>query len=306
MKSTMKRTITGALFLIPSAVWTCSASAQDNAQPDNPQSHEPPAIMQIVIETVKEGRSPAHEKVESDWAAAFRRRQMPHQLALTSMSGAPEAWFLIGFPSFAAVEVNDKTFRKPGIKEEMDALDARDGELRGSSRFMYAVYRKDLSYQTDLVNISKVRYINITVFRPKLGHTSDFEEGSKKFQEAYDKANIKAPWVTYQVISGAPADMFVLLEPMESLKWFDEEPARGKAIQSAMGDDYQRMMKGAGDVFASISTNIFAVNPKMSYMSKDVEDGDPAFWRPKPGADKTASARPGSNTASKKTEKPGQ
>jgi hypothetical protein len=305
MTSTVKRTITGALFLIPSALWTCSARAQDNTQSGNSQGHEPPAVMQIVVETVKEGRSPAHEKVESDWAAAFRRRQMPHQLALTSMTGTPEAWFLTGFPSFAAVEDNDKTFRKPGIKEEMDALDERDGELRANSRFMYAVYRKDLSYHTDLVNLSKLRYMSITVFRPKLGHTSDFEEGSKKFQEAYEKASIKAPWATYQVISGAAADMFVLLEPMESLKWMDEEPARGKAIQSAMGEDYQRMMKGAGDVFTSISSNLYAVNPRMSYMSKDVEDGDPAFWRSKP-AEKAALVNPGSATVRRKTEKPAQ
>jgi hypothetical protein len=160
---------------------------------------------------------------------------------------------------------------------------------------MYAVYRKDLSYHTDLINLSKVRYVDITTFRPKLGHTSDFEEGSKKFQQAYDKAGIKTPWVVYEVVSGAPADTFFVIDPLESLKTWDEQPARQKAIQSAMGDDYERLMKGTGDVFTSISANLYSVDPRMSYMSKEVEDGDPAFWRPKPVA-----------KATKKTDMPAQ
>ncbi len=68
--------------------------------------------------------------------------------------------------------------QKPGIKSEMDMLDARDGELRANTRTMYAAYRKDLSYRPDLVNIGKTRYIGVTTFRPKLGRMHDFEEGT--------------------------------------------------------------------------------------------------------------------------------
>ena len=53
-----------------------------------------------------------------------------------------------------------------------------------------------------------------------------------------------------------------------------------KAVAAAMGEDYQKMMKGAGDVFSSIEYNLYAVNPRMSYVSKETEDADPAFWRP--------------------------
>ncbi len=77
----------------------------------------------------------------------------------------------------------------------------------------------------------------------------------------------------------------------------DEYPAQEKAVREAIGDDYDKMMSGAGDVFTSIQYNIFAVNPRMSYMSKETEDADPAFWRPKSSA--TA-------TAPKKQEKAGQ
>ena len=51
-------------------------------------------------------------------------------------------------------------------------------------------------------------------------------------------------------------------------------------MSEAIGDDHQKMMKGAGDVFTSIEYNVYAVDPGMSYVSKETEDADPAFWRP--------------------------
>jgi hypothetical protein len=254
-----------------------SAPAQGTAA----QSHEPPAVLEIVRESIKEGHAPAHEKVESDWANAFRKHNFPyHQLALTSMAGPSEAWFLIGFPSFAAVQGASQEMEKSGFKSEMDTLETRDGELRSNSRTMYAVYRKDMSYKPELLNVGKTRYIGILSFRLKLGHMKDFEEGGKKFLAADEKAGLKTPSIAYEVVTGAPADLFLFFEPMESLKDLDEAPAREKAVAAAMGEDYQQLMKGAGDVFNSIEYTLFAVNPRMSYASKETEDADPAFWRP--------------------------
>ena len=257
-----------------------SAPAQSNTA-QNAQKHEPPAVLEIVRESIKEGQSAAHEKVESEWANAFRKHNFPyHQLALMSMAGSSEAWFLVGFPSFAAVQESNQEIEKSGFKTEMDALDTRDGELRSNSRTMYAVYRKDMSYKPELLNVGKTRYIGILSFRLKLGHMQDFEEGGKKFLAADEKAGLKTPSLAYEVVTGVPADLFLFFEPMESLKDLDEAPAREKAVAAAMGEDYQRLMKGAGDVFNSIEYTLFAVNPRMSYVSKETEDADPAFWRP--------------------------
>jgi hypothetical protein len=216
------------------------------------------------------------------------------------MTGANEALFLVPYKSFAEVEKAAQESQKPALKAEFDMLEARDGELRSSSRTMYAVYRKDMSYRPELVNIGKTRYVGITTFRLKLGHMEDFMAGSKKFLEADEKAGLKNPSVAYEVVAGAPFDLFLFLEPMESLKPIDEMPAQDKAVREAMGnEDFQQLMKGAGDVFTSIEYSLFAVNPKMSYVSKETEDVDPAFWRPKMGAGKTAAN-------GKRAENPGQ
>jgi hypothetical protein len=275
--------------------------AQDTtAQNASAQNHELPAVMEIIRETVKEGHSAAHEKVEADWAGAMRKHNLPvHSLALTTMTGPSEAWFLVPYKSFAEVEQAQQESQKPALKAEFDMLEARDGELRSNSRTMYAVYRKDMSYRPELVNIGKTRYIGITTFRLKLGHIEDFMAGSKKFLEADEKAGLKRPQVAYEVVAGAPVDLFLFFEPMESLKTVDEMPSQDKAVREAMGnEDFQQLMKGAGDVFTSIEYSLFAVNPKMSYVSKDTEDVDPTFWRPKM-AGKTA-------TNSKRAENPGQ
>lgn len=261
-----------------------NAAAQDaTAQNASGQNHEPPAVMGIIREAVKEGHSAAHEKVEADWSGAMRKHNFPyHDLALTSMTGPAEALFLLPAKSFAEVEQASKEMQKPALRAEIDLLEARDGELRSSSRTMYAIYRKDMSYRPDLVNIGKTRYIGVSAFRLKLGHMEDFVAGSKKFLAAHEKAGLKEPMVAYQVIAGAPDGLFLFMQPMESLKMLDEMPANDKAVAEAMGnEEFQRMMKGAGDVFTSIEYSLFAVNPRMSYVSKETEDVDPAFWRPK-------------------------
>lgn len=284
-------TVVSAIGLLVSQ--TSIMAAQDAATHDNAaqssqaKNNEPPAVLEIVRESVKEGSVGAHEKVESDWAAAFRKHNFPnHQLTLTSMTGPSEALFLVGFSSFAEVEQAEQIFQKPGIKAEMQGLDARDGELRSASRTLYAVYRKDLSYRPELVNIGKTRYVGVQTFRLKLGHMHDFEEGSKKFRAADEQAGIKVPSVAYEILGGAPDGVVLFFEPMESLKTLDEVPAWEKAVQQAMGEDYQRLMQGSGDVFNSMEYNLYAVNARMSYMSKETEDADPSFWRPKPASAK--------------------
>ena len=247
----------------------------------------PPPVMQITREAIKEGRAAAHKKVEQDYANTFRKaKYSANYIAVSSTSGPSEAWFFAAYPSFAAIEQTDKESDKEPLKSALALVEARDGELRASSRTMTAVYRKDLSYESpNAVSLAKVRYVMIETFRVRLGHDEDFAAGAKMFTGAMKKANLNASGIIYQVIAGAPAGTYMVLGPMGSLKDMDEEPARQKALAEAMGaDNLSRMMKGMGDVFVSMEANLFSVSPEMSYAPKEIEDADPAFWRPKTAA----------------------
>jgi len=262
------------------------------------QAGGPPPVLQIGREGIKEGKGAAHEKTEMEFVKAFRKAKFPgHYLGLDAESGASEAWFLSAYPSFAAAgEYRDLTDKEP-LKSETEAADAHDGELRESSRVWWAVYRREYSYQPEKLNVGKTRALSIATYRVKLGHDEDFKAGANAILGAYRKANIDVTILCYQVIQGAPSGTYLFFLPMESLKTMDEGPARSKALVDAMGaDNYAQIMKGTGDTFVSIESNFYMVNPRMSYVSKEVEDVDPDFWRPKAPAKPAAAEKPKEKT----------
>jgi hypothetical protein len=262
------------------------------------QNTSPPGVIQITREVIKEGRATAHEKTDIDFPRALRKAKFPyHVVALNSMSGQNEVWFIFGYPSWADAEKGGQEFDKQPLKSDFEAQDARDGEHRATARTMWAVYRKDMSYHPDRANLAKTRNINIVSFRVRLGHIEDFTAGSKVFLGAQEKANFQSPTLAYEVVAGAPAGLFLFLEPMESIKSLDEAPARNRALVEAMGaDNFRQLLKGEGDVFVSIESDLFAVNPLFSYVSKEVEDADPDFWRPKAPAKPAAESKPKEKT----------
>lgn len=72
---------------------------------------------------------------------------------------------------------------------------------------------------------------------------------------------------------------------MKSLKEVDDEFANQMAFMQAMGEENMKnLMKGVGDVFVTMESNLYAFNPQMSNVSKEFAAGDPKFWAPKPVA----------------------
>lgn len=254
----------------------------------------PPPVLQILREVIKEGKVAAHEKTEAEFARAFRKAKSSlHYLALTAMSGASEVWFLDAYPSFAAWEQYQNEQDKEPLKSELEMAESRDAALREPGRNLWAVYRKDMSYRPETLNVGKTRFMTIGTYRVRLGHDEDMRAGAKAILEAYTKGNIDATLLCYQVIEGAPSGTYLFFSTMESMKTLDDMPARQRALAEAMGaDNYRQLMKGSGDTFVSIESNLFSVNPAMSYVSKTTADQDPEFWNPKPAGKPAAAAKP--------------
>ncbi len=78
-----------------------------------PMSAQPAPVIKIDIETVKEGRSAAHEKMEAEWSATLRKAGAPmHYYALDSLSGSSQVWFVQPMPSFAVNEEYERSNAK--------------------------------------------------------------------------------------------------------------------------------------------------------------------------------------------------
>ena len=267
--------IAGALAVCAPLVFGQTAPAQGG----------PPAVIQIARETIKEGKGAAHRKVEQDWANTLRRNKYPyHYLGLTVESGPNEALFLSAYASFAEMEESDKLGQKAPLKNDLELLDSRDGEVRSESRTMTAIFRRDLSYLPEKgLPVGKFRYMMIDNYRVRLGQNAAFMQGAKTLIDGYHKANIDLSILCYQVVAGAPSGVYLFLIPLDSLKRLDGMPAIDKQISDAVGsDNLQRLQKTQGEVFQNMESTLFAVSPEMSYLSKEDEDADPAFWRPKP------------------------
>ncbi|HUI77234.1 MAG TPA: hypothetical protein VLY24_04945 [Bryobacteraceae bacterium] len=262
----------------------------------------PPAVLMITREMVKEGKGAAHRRAEQEYANAYRRNKFPyHYLGLSTMAGPNEALFLAAYPSFAAVEEADKLGEKGTLKADVEAAEARDGELRAESRTLTAVFRPDLSYfPANPLPVSKFRYMMVDNYRVRLGQNDGFMAGAKMILDGYKKASINESIICYQVIAGAPSGVYLFLIPMDSLKQMDNYMANQKALADAVGEDsLKRATKGEGDVFQNMESSLYAVSPEMSYMSKEDEDADASYWRPKVTAARAATKEPAAKEPAK-------
>jgi hypothetical protein len=272
------------LCLMGATCLAVSAAARVTAQ----EPPGPPKILQIYREEVKPGKGPAHEKVETGWPAAFAKAKWPsHYLAFTSLTGPAEAWFVTGYESLAAWEKDTKALEgNKALGAELDALTEKDGELLSGGGGLVLAFREDLS-NTPNVDLPKMRYFRIITFRVRPGHDADFTSAVSIVRDAYKKANVALPWAVFQVTAGMPGPTYTVWIPMKSLDEVDATMKAAKAIQEAEGEEGQKTLnKASSDGYISVTQNLYAFSPKMSYPPKEWVAKDPEYWAPKPAEKK--------------------
>src|SRR5580765_1282509 len=106
-----------------------------------------PTLVTIIREEVKVGRTADHAKIEAGWPAAFGKANSPdYYLAMVSMTGMPEAWFIIPSANHAAYDQYNRRYdNNAAMTAELDRLSRADGEVLNSIRTIQAVARPDLS-----------------------------------------------------------------------------------------------------------------------------------------------------------------
>jgi hypothetical protein len=261
------------------------------------QPAEPPAVLRIFREEIKEGKAAAHQKTEAAFMQAAEGAKYPaHILGLTNITGTSLAVFLEGHPTFASIADSQAALDTP----EFGKLDSADGELRINQRSILAAYRGDLSYAADKINLPKVRFVSIETIRVREGQGQKYVELARVLVRAAEKSSDNQPVATYQVTSGAPDGTFLLLEPMESLKSLDEEPKRVQALIQADRNGPQTVREYY-ETFASNESILFAVDPMMSYVPKEWVAASPDFWGRKPAApvSKAPSTKPAAKHVAK-------
>jgi hypothetical protein len=173
--------------------------------------------------------------------------------------------------------------------------------LQSSESTIIAVRRNDLGYRVNRIDLSKARYMRVLEVRLRPGHESDFVESFKLLSAAYEKIDADMPWVIYQANVGMPSPSFLVFVPMRALKENDAYLTRAPKLREAEGDaGFDRMQQIARDAYASTESNLYAINPETSHIPKEIVDGDPDFWLPKPSANANTSPAAGAEGESRR------
>lgn len=273
------------------------AVAQDSSE------MKPPAVIQINREWLKPGKAGAvHDRSEAAFVNLMNKGKLQgHYIALTSMSGKSRALYMTRYPSFEAWENDNKIFASnASLGAELDRAIAADGELLEGMDSAVLVYDDDLSFHPR-PDFSHARYYEVTAFHVKLGHERQFHELTKLYKEACEKAGVNTHWGVYSLMYGGQGGIYLSFTHRDSLAEIDREMSAINKMWASMDKDAaEKLNQAFGEAVESVQTELFAINPKQSYVDEATMKADADFWKPKaPKSAVAATAKPAAPAATK-------
>jgi hypothetical protein len=278
-----KRVFVAIVFLTMVCVSNGSGQVEDSPN----IAGTPPKMLVLVHQEFKFGKAGERQKLSAAISRACEHLDVPNDwIDLQSLTGPREALSFDPFDSFeqvdTAVAVWGRIFAThpelAHLQEQLEALLSRETT-------QIAVRRDDLGYRPQSIDFSKARFMRVLEVRLNPGRESDFVEAFRILSHAYETIKADAPWVVYQVNAGMPAPTFIVFLPMRTLKQNDDLLNWRRSLREAEGEEAShRMEQIARDAYAATESNLYAISPEMSHVSKEFADGDPQFWSPKPPA----------------------
>lgn len=245
-----------------------------------------PSLLNIVREEVKVGQAEDHAKTEVGWPAAFARAKSPnYYLALVSMTGPSEAWYVSSYASHTAFgESMKRDGADPVLSAELARLSRADAAHLNNIRNIHAVGRPDLSYG-DFPDMGLMRFFEISTWRVRPGHEQGFEAAAKAYAAAARKINSKTGFRVYEVIAGQPGPTYFIFGSTRDFADFDADMKANQATMAAMvPEDGAAAQKWIREGLINNETQRFRLDPMQSYVDEATKAKDPAFWMPKKAA----------------------
>ncbi len=276
----MKKVSSFLLGLSLAVTCACVTAAQEKSQ----GNASIPKVLQITREFTKPGKAGmVHDKAESAFVQAMSRAKWPTRyLGMTSLSGKQRALFLTSYASFEAWEQDNAAVAKnSALSAELDRASMADGELLDSIDQGVFVFNEELSLRPR-PDLSQMRYLEISVYHVRPGHNKDWNDLVKTVKSAYEKAVPDAHWGVFGQFYGGEGGTYLVLTARKSLSEVDRSFLDSKQFQAAMGEDGMKKLDELVAVtIESSQHNLFAFNPRMSYVQDEWIKADPEFWKPK-------------------------
>src|SRR4029453_6824924 len=202
-------------------------------------------LLTIVREDVKPGRASEHTKIEAGWPAAYEKAKSPYYyLAMVSMSGSDEGWYVTPFESPAAIgDSLKRDDEDPVLSAELARLSRADADMLNGVRPMQARARKELSYGT-FPGLAKQRFFEITTFRVRPGHEPQFEAAAKAYGASAKRNGATSGYRVYEVIAGIPGPTYLIFSSVASFAEFDRLMTDGdKTLAGANAEEMGALQK---------------------------------------------------------------
>jgi hypothetical protein len=295
MKNYQRFMVTALLFFSLAV----RASAQGDDFPT--VAGAPPKMLVLVHQEFRFGKAGERQKLAASIARACDHLNVPNDwIDLESISGSPEALSFDPFDSFEQVDTAFADWPRifaahPEVARMQEELKA----LVSGERTIIAVRRDDLGFRPQSIDFSKARFVRVLEVRLNPGHENDFVEAFRTLSHAYETIKANTPWVVYQVNVGMPSPSFIVFLTMRALKQNDDLLDSRHSLREVEGEEAaQRNDQIARESYLSTESNLYAISPETSHVSKEFADGDLAFWSPKrssvakPAPRKDAEAKP--------------
>lgn len=244
----------------------------------------PPKLVLLVYQRFPLDKLAASGKALEVAARACANLEVPNSwIVMDSVTGEPEVLSFDPFSSFAHIN-NAYAEWGPLYAAHPELGKTQAQIMRGltSQRTIVAVRRDDLSYRADRIDLSKARFLRVLEVRLRPGHEADFAEAFQKLRAAYEKITSDLPWVVYQANVGMPSPAFFAFVPMKTLAQNDDLLNIRDKLREAEGEAAERMQQIAREAYAQTESNLYAISPEKSHVSKEFAAGDAKFWTPKP------------------------
>ena len=280
----MKASVRFSLFSLCAA----AALSATGAYAQDTEFAGPPKVLVIDREFTKPGKAgTVHEKSESAFVKAMAAAKWPtNYIAMDSLTGVNRALFIMGYDTFDAWEKDTAAQAKnAALSAANDRAWVVDGELLASTDMSAFAFRPDQSQPGD-IEIAKMRYFDITMYKVKMGHAREWDELVKIYVDGYKKAAPDVNWATYEGMYGANnGGEFLVIQPLKSLAEVDKGFGDNKKFEDAIGESgRKKLAELTAACVDSVQENLFHFNPKMSYPSEHFKTVDPDFWKPKVAA----------------------
>lgn len=247
----------------------------------------PPKVLVINREILKPGKGgAAHQKTESAFVRAMAAaKDTTYYLGMDAISGASRSLFFTGYDSFADWEKEALAEQKNGaLSAALDRAAVADGDLLQTYETSMYVLRDDFSLNPG-TELAHDRYFEIGVYHVKPGHEEDWDAIMKLVKDASAKVP-DAQWAMYERVYGGSQNYFIYITPLKTASEIDRNFANGPKFVEAMGKEG---MKKLDELLATsvdqAETNLFALNPSISYVGPEMIKADPTFWKAAPSGE---------------------